>query len=113
SRGGAAGRRRPVGGSGRAGATPISRSRDTVGRMAQTVADVALLDAVITGGRPPEPASLSGVKLGVYRGYFFKDLDADTRAVTEAALEKLKRVGMTIVDVDMPDLQKANDAASF
>jgi mandelamide amidase len=81
--------------------------------MGQTVADVALLDAVITGGRPPAPAPLSGVRLGVYRGYFFKDLDVDTRAVTDAALEKLRRVGVTIVDVDMPDLQKANDAASF
>ena len=31
------------------GVTPISHSRDTVGPMAQTVADVALLDSVITG----------------------------------------------------------------
>src|SRR5262249_10386574 len=51
--------------------------------------------------------------LGVYRAYFLKDLDIDTRAVTEAAFEKLRRVGVTLVDVDMPDLQKANDAASF
>ena len=81
--------------------------------MAQTVSDVALLDAVITGGRTPAPAPLGGVRLGIYRGYFFTDLDADTRTVTEGALEKLRRVGVTIVDVDMPDLQKANDAVSF
>jgi Asp-tRNA(Asn)/Glu-tRNA(Gln) amidotransferase A subunit family amidase len=95
------------------GVTPISHSRDTVGPMAQTVADVALLDAVITGRRMPAPASLAGVKLGVYRAYFFKDLDADTRAVTDAALAKLTQAGATIVDVDMPELQKLNDAASF
>ena len=53
------------------------------------------------------------MKLGVYRAYFFKDLDADTRTVTEAALEKLKQAGVTIVEVDMPDLQKLNDGASF
>jgi len=110
---GAAGLRPTLGRYSQDGVTPISHSRDTVGPMAQTVADVALLDAVITGGRPPAPAPLSGVRLGVYRGYFFKDLDADTRAVTEGALEKLRRVGVAIVDVDMPDLQKANDAASF
>ena len=110
---GAAGLRPTIGRYSQEGVTPISHSRDTVGPMAQTVADVALLDAVITGGRPPEPAPLSAVKLGVYRGYFFKDLDTDTRAVTEAALEKLRRVGVTIVDVDMPNLRKANDAASF
>src|SRR5882724_12439300 len=110
---GGAGLRPTIGRYSQDGVTPISHSRDTVGPMAQTVADVALLDAVITGGRPPAPAPLSGVRLGVYRGYFFKDLDADTRAVTEGALEKLRRVGVAIVDVDMPDLQKANDAASF
>ena len=110
---GGAGLRPTIGRYSQDGVTPISHSRDTVGPMAQTVADVALLDAVITSVRQPRPASLSGVRLGVYRPYFFKDLDTDTRAVTEASLEKLRRVGVTIVDVDMPDLQKVNDAASF
>jgi mandelamide amidase len=110
---GGAGLRPTIGRYSQDGVTPISHSRDTVGPMAQTVADVALLDAVIMGERQPRPASLSGVRLGVYRPYFFKDLDTDTRAVTEASLEKLRRVGVTIVDVDMPDLQKVNDAASF
>jgi mandelamide amidase len=110
---GAAGLRPTIGRYSQEGVTPIAHSRDTVGPMAQTVADVALLDSVITGGKMPAPAPLSGVRLGVYRGYFFKDLDADTRVVTEAALEKLRRVGVTIIDVDMPDLQKANDAVSF
>jgi mandelamide amidase len=95
------------------GVTPISHSRDTVGPMAQTVADVALLDSVVTGRRMPGPASLRGVKLGVYRAYYFKDLDSDTRAVSEAAIEKLRQKGATIVEVHMPELQKLNDAASF
>jgi mandelamide amidase len=110
---GGAGLRPTIGRYSQDGVTPISHSRDTVGPMGQTVADVALLDSVITGGRPPAPAPVSGVRLGVYRGYFFKDLDVDTRAVMEASFEKLRRVGITIVDVEMPDLQKANDAASF
>jgi indoleacetamide hydrolase len=94
------------------GVTPISHSRDTAGPMAQTVADVALLDSVIAGGSVT-PASLRGVKLGVYRAYFFADLDADTKAVTDAALEKLRQAGVTIVEVDMPRLKALNDAASF
>jgi indoleacetamide hydrolase len=94
------------------GITPISHTRDTAGPMAQTVADVALLDSVIAGGSVT-PASLRGVKLGVYRAYFFADLDADTRAVTDAALEKLRQAGVTIVEVDMPQLKSLNDGASF
>jgi indoleacetamide hydrolase len=93
--------------------TPIAHSRDTVGPMARTVADVALLDSVITAGAMPTPAPLRGVKIGVYRAYFFADLDADTRAATDAALDKLRHAGATIVDVDMPELKKLNDAASF
>ena len=53
------------------------------------------------------------MKLGVYRAYFFKDLDTDTLAVTETAIAKLRAAGATIVEVDMPELQKLNDAASF
>ena len=94
------------------GVTPISHSRDTAGPMAPTVADVAVLDAAIAGGSVT-PASLRGVKLGVYRAYFFADLDADTKAVTDAALEKLRQAGVAIVEVDMPQLKTLNDGASF
>ncbi len=110
---GVAGLRPTIGRYSQDGVTPISHSRDTVGPMAQTVADVALLDAVITGGRMAAPAPLGGVKLGVYRGYFFKDLDPDTKAVTDAALDKLRRAGVTLVEVDMPGLEGANTAVSF
>src|SRR6266850_5680444 len=101
---GGAGLRPTLGRYSQEGVTPISHSRDTVGPMAQTVADVALIDSVITGRRLVAPASLGGVKLGVYRGYFFQDLDADTTAVMDAALTKLKQAGATIVEVDMPEL---------
>lgn len=110
---GGAGLRPTIGRYSQDGVTPIAHSRDTVGPMAQTVADVALLDAVITGGPVAAPAALGGVKLGVYRAYFWKDLDPDTRTVMEAALDKLRRAGATIVEVDMPELQRTNDAASF
>jgi mandelamide amidase len=110
---GGAGFRPTIGRYDNSAVTPISHTRDTVGPMARTVADVALLDAVLTGGTMPKPASLKGVKLGVYRAYFFNNLDADTLAVTEAALAKLKKAGATIVEVDMPELKKLNDNASF
>jgi mandelamide amidase len=95
------------------GITPISHTRDTAGPMAQTVADVALLDAVIIGQAMPAAASLSGVRLGVYRPYFFANMDADTKAVTDGALEKLRRAGVTLVEVDIPELKALNDATSF
>jgi mandelamide amidase len=110
---GGAGLRPTIGRYSQEGVTPISHSRDTAGPMARTVADVALLDAVIAGGSAPSPASLRSVKLGVYRAYFFNNLDADTRAVMDGALDKLRQAGATIVEVDMPELKKLNDGASF
>jgi len=110
---GGAGLRPTIGRYSQDGVTPIAHSRDTVGPMAQTVSDVALLDAVITGGRVPSPAPFNGVRLGVYRSYFYKDLDPDTRSVIEGALDKLRRAGATVVEVDMPALEQTNNAVSF
>jgi mandelamide amidase len=110
---GGAGLRPTLGRYSQDGVTPIAHSRDTVGPMARTVADVALLDSVIIGQAVPSAASLTGVKLGVYRGYYFANLDADTKAVTEAALDKLRRAGVVIVEVEIPQLKPLNDATSF
>ena len=93
--------------------TPISHTRDTAGPMARSVADVALLDAVLTGETPVRAGSLKGVKLGIYRAYFFAGLDADTQSVTDAALAKLRAAGAQLIEVDMPDLQKLNNNVSF
>ncbi len=110
---GGAGLRPSIGRYSQEGVTPISHTRDTVGPMARTVSDVALLDSVITGERPVTAASLKGVRLGTYREFFFADLDDDTRSVIDKALAKLMFAGATIVEVAMPELKKLNDAASF
>ena len=69
-----------------AGIVPLSHTRDTAGPMARHVADCVLLDGVVTGG-PTEitPASLKGLRLGLPRGYFWEDLDAELAAILEAA----------------------------
>lgn len=110
---GGAGYRPTIGRYSQEGIAPISHTRDTAGPMARTVADVALLDAVIMGEKPVSAASLKGVRFGVYRAYFFADLDADTKAVTDAALVRIAAAGATIVEIDMPDLLKLNQGTSF
>src|SRR5207244_4771000 len=62
---------------------------------------------------PVKAISLRGARLGVYRGYFLADLDADTRTVTDRALERLEAAGAVIVDVDIPQLKLLNDRVSF
>ena len=95
-----------------AGIVPISHTRDTAGPMAQTVADVELLDRIITGAKAVKPAPLKRVRLGVAKD-FLAHLDDDTQAAFNAALGKLKAAGVTVIDVSMPLLPDLNNAISF
>ncbi|MDM0114920.1 indoleacetamide hydrolase [Variovorax sp. J22R133] len=94
------------------GIAPISHTRDTAGPMAQSVADLVLLDRVIVGGTPLVAANLKRVRLGVVPA-FYANLDADTKAATDAALAKLRAAGVTLVDIDMPKLMELNGAVGF
>jgi Asp-tRNA(Asn)/Glu-tRNA(Gln) amidotransferase A subunit family amidase len=94
------------------GIAPISHTRDTAGPMAQSMADVALLDRVIAGGEPLKPAELKRVRLGVVPA-MQANMDDDTRAAMDAAFAKLRAAGATLVEVDMPKLMELNGAIGF
>ena len=91
---------------------PISHTRDTIGPMGRTVADVALLDSVITGTPVARPEPLRGKRLGIPAA-FWNGLDRDLEAVTKAARAKLADAGVVLVDVDMPGLFEQNAKVSF
>ena len=91
---------------------PISHTRDTVGPLGRTVADVALLDSVITQTARAQPASLQGVRLGVPAA-FWAGLDASVAPTAQAAKAKLAAAGAVLVDMDIPGLFSTNDLISF
>lgn len=91
---------------------PISHTRDTVGPMGRTVADVALLDSVITGTAMATAEPLRGKRLGIPAA-FWSGLDRDLEAVTRAARTKLAEAGVVLVEVDMPGLFEQNAKVSF
>jgi len=96
-------------------ALPISTTRDTVGPMARTVADIALLDAVITGGAVPTAKSLKGLKIGL-PSVFWKDLDDSVKPVADAAKKKLADAGVVFVEAttaDLDGIMALNDTVSF
>ncbi len=95
-----------------AGIVPISHTRDTAGPMALAMADVELLDRVITGAKPVKAARLKGVRLGLVKS-LLANLDADTQAAFDAALARLKAEGVKVFDVEMPGLMDLNNAISF
>ncbi len=96
------------------GVTPISHTRDTVGPMARTVADLVLLDGAITGTPTTlAPRSLKGLRLGVPNGYYWENLDPETRRVCEAALVWLQAAGVELVKADIANIGDLNPKVSF
>jgi mandelamide amidase len=93
-------------------ALPISTTRDTVGPMGRTVADIALLDAVITGGAVPTAKALKGLKIGIPAA-FWADLDDSVKTVADAAKKKLADAGVVFVDADLTGIMALNDSMSF
>jgi indoleacetamide hydrolase len=91
---------------------PISHTRDTVGPMGRLVADVALLDSVITGTPMASPQPLQGKRFGV-PAVLWSGLDLDVESVMKAARAKLADAGVVFVDVDMPALLEQNAKVSF
>lgn len=88
------------------GCAPISPLFDQVGPHARSVADLLLFDSAVTGSStsPPAPVSLKKVRLGVIRPFWFSGLDSEVEQVTAAALEKLQRAGVELVEGELPQL---------
>jgi Asp-tRNA(Asn)/Glu-tRNA(Gln) amidotransferase A subunit family amidase len=94
------------------GIAPISHTRDTAGPMAVSMNDVALLDRVIAGGSALSASQLQGVRLGLVPE-FMNNLDADTQGAFDAALQRLRAAGVTVVPVTMPRLMELNGLVGF
>ena len=93
--------------------TPISHTRDTVGVMARSVADIVLMDTAIAGGAAPTPREAASIRLGVPREYYYANVDEESSAVIEAALQTLRDAGVTLVDVDPGDVRDLNTRSAF
>src|SRR5256885_7865244 len=78
---------------------PLSTTLDHVGPLARSVTDAWLVYKALLGAppaKPPAPAPLSGLRLGVLRSYFCDLLDDEVRGRFEAAVEAMARAGAQI-----------------
>ena len=116
--GGIAGLRPTVGNGGAqrrydgSGVLPISHTRDTIGPMARTIADVALLDSVMSGAPLPSAVALLGLRIGVPAS-FWVDTETQVAAVMALAKARLQAAGVVFVDVDPPGLWELDNKVSF
>jgi len=101
---GIAGLRPTMGRYPQAGIVPISHTRDTAGPMARSIADLVLLDSVVTGDTAEvTPAPLADVRLGV-AAQFAGDLDPETKRLFDAAIASLEKAGATVIEVDVGNI---------
>jgi indoleacetamide hydrolase len=92
------------------GCVPISPLFDQAGPHARSVADLALFDSVVANDwRPLQPPPLQGVRLGVVRDYWYKDLDPEVERVTSAVLAQLHAAGVQLVESELPGLASLID----
>jgi Asp-tRNA(Asn)/Glu-tRNA(Gln) amidotransferase A subunit family amidase len=87
------------------GIAPIAPLFDQIGAHARCVADLALFDAVVSGEAAViEPATISSLRIGIDRDFFFAGVDAEVATLVEAALALLSAAGATIVEAPVPGL---------
>lgn len=90
-----------------------SEKFDQAGPLARSVADLALFDAVQTGGAAATAVkSLKGVRLGI-APFYHSDLDPEIQQVTQEAYRKLQQAGAVLVNVDISsEMKSAFDVAA-
>ncbi|MCX7892967.1 MAG: amidase [Burkholderiales bacterium] len=103
----------------RAGAMPLSFSLDTIGPLARTAADCAVLLAALAGCDAHDPTAsaeaapdyvahlgrpVKGLRLGVAMNFFTEDVEPGVGAALTESLKALESLGCEIVPVTLPDL---------
>ena len=125
---GVTGLKTTVGRISRAGAMPLSQSLDTVGPLARTVGDCALLLGLMAGADANDPTAASGplpdymaatrepmkgLKIGVPTAFYVDDLDPEVARILDETVAVLKREGAEIVQVELPDQRQLTAACQL
>ncbi|WP_029404877.1 Asp-tRNA(Asn)/Glu-tRNA(Gln) amidotransferase subunit GatA [Stutzerimonas stutzeri] len=104
------------------GMIAYASSLDQGGPLARTAEDCALMLGAMAGFDPKDSTSadqplddylsalekpLSGLRIGLPKEYFGSGLDAKIAAAVMAAVEELKKLGATVKDISLPNMQHA------
>ena len=112
----------------RAGAMPLSQSLDTVGPLARSAEDCALLLGLMAGADPEDPTTLArpvpdyaaatrqpikGLRIGVPTAFYVDDLDSEVAAILDETIAVFRREGADIVQVELPDQRQLTAACQL
>jgi len=91
------------------GVVPLCPHFDTVGPIARSVEDCALMLAALEGGQPADlrGASLKGARLAALQTVVFDDIRDAPRAAHEAAVARLRDAGAIVERIEAPEVAEA------
>lgn len=91
------------------GCFALSRTQDTLGPLAHSVEDCALIYDALTGATsdPVSPAALDQLSIVVPDGFVMGDLSPAVLAAFEASLDRLRAAGVRVSHMILPDLDIA------
>ena len=91
---------------------PLCPSLDTVGPLTRTVEDAALmLESIAPGFACDLEKPIAGLRIGRPRNVFYEGCDAEIAAAMEKSLDVFRRLGASVVDVELPDFAKLSALA--
>ncbi|MEL6642379.1 MAG: amidase family protein [Pseudomonadota bacterium] len=98
-----------------AGVVPLCPKFDTVGPLAHSVEDAALMLAALEGAPPPDltGATLAGVRFGILNTVATDQAEDTPKAGFEAAVSRLATKGATITEIDVPAVAEAMELAQI
>jgi aspartyl-tRNA(Asn)/glutamyl-tRNA(Gln) amidotransferase subunit A len=107
---------------------PLSQSLDTVGPLARSAEDCALLLGLMAGADSADPTavngqvpdytaatqqSIKGLTIGVPTAFYVDDLDPEVARILDDTIAVLKREGAHIVEVELPDQRQLTAACQL
>lgn len=125
---GLAGLRPTIGRISRSGSVAVSARFDSLGPMARRVSDVARTFEVIAGHDPSDAYSIDrtvpsvmrrlndpvkGMRIGVMKRWFFDDIHPDLKISLDKAIRLYRELGVEIVDIDLGDVENAQQMLGF
>jgi aspartyl-tRNA(Asn)/glutamyl-tRNA(Gln) amidotransferase subunit A len=92
----------------RDGCFPLSSELDSIGPLARSVADCALVDAIIAGEPPvaPQEIPLASLRLAIPTNFVLDNLEASVAKAFERAVKALRDGGARVSDVAFPIINR-------
>ncbi|OZI44889.1 amidase [Bordetella genomosp. 5] len=91
------------------GVLPLSVNLDSIGPLAASVSDCAILDAILAGEDPadvPQAARLRGLRLALPVTIVLDGMDDHVKATFDAAVTRLVAAGVQIDEIEVPEFAK-------